>query len=77
MLAKVKRTTAPVTLKALLARINRHLDGEVLKRARSSNVAASVGRFFVVRGDAITAQRVDPEALARKLNVLSDWEHLE
>jgi hypothetical protein len=78
MLAK-QTTTAPVSMRALIARINRKLrdDGEVLKAARSERVASSVGLFFVVRRNAITTQHVDPEALARNLGVLSAWEHLE
>jgi hypothetical protein len=79
MLAKAtKRVTVPVTLKALTARINRKLkaDGEMLKAARSVQVAASVGWYFVVRGDAIVTRAVDPEELGRKLGVLAEWEHL-
>jgi hypothetical protein len=74
-----ERTTAPVSMRALIARINRKLaaEGEVLKAARSERAASSVGLFFIVRGNRIASERVDPEALARKLGVLSAWEHLE
>jgi hypothetical protein len=76
MLAKAKRVTAPVTMKALTARINRKLgaNGEVLRAARSEQVAASVGRYFIVRGGTIVTRAVDPEALGRKLGVLQQWE---
>ena len=64
MLAK-RATTIPVTMKALMARINRKLaaDGERLKTARSPNVESSVGRYFIcnVNRNMITAQRIDPE----------------
>ena len=78
MLAR-PRTTAPVSMRALIARINRKLaaDGEVLKAARSERAASSVGLFFIVRGNRIASEQVDPEALARKLGVLSEWEHVE
>jgi hypothetical protein len=78
MLAK-RQTTVPVTLKALMARINRKLkaDNEVLKAARSPKVAARIGAFFVVRANTIVTQQVDPEAFGRELGVLNDWEHLE
>ena len=78
MLAR-QRTTAPVSMRALIARINRKLadKGEVLKAARSERVASSVGLFFIVRRNAITAQHVDPEKLARELGLLSAWEHVE
>ena len=74
-----KRTTVPVTLKALMARINRKLadDGAILKAARGDRIAASFGRYFIVRGGQVTTQRVGPEGLGRKLGVLQDWEHLE
>ena len=66
-------------MRALIARINRKLaaDGEVLKAARSERAASSVGLFFIVRGNRIASEQVDPEALARKLGVLSEWEHVE
>ena len=78
MLAR-QRTTAPVSMRALIARINRRLrdDGEVLKAARSERVASSVGVFFIVRRNAITTQHVDPEKLARELGLLSAWEHVD
>jgi hypothetical protein len=78
MLAKQTKT-APVSMRALITRINRKLrdDGEVLKAARSERVASSVGLFFTVRRNKIASQGVNPEALARELGVLSDWEHVE
>ena len=74
-----KRTTIPVTMKALMARINRKLgeDGAILKAARGDRIAESFGRFFIVSGGRVTTQRVAPEQLARKLGVLQEWEHLE
>jgi hypothetical protein len=74
-----KRTTIAVTLKALMARINRRLgpEGKVLKAARSARIAQSVGRYFIVKGNTIVAQRVGPEALGRELGVLLEWEHLD
>ena len=63
MLAR-QRTTAPVSMRALIARINRKLadKGEVLKAARSERVASSVGLFFIVRRNAITASMSIPRA---------------
>jgi hypothetical protein len=78
MLAKAKRTTVPVTLKALTARINRKLRvrGEKLKAARSERVAATIGWYFLVNDTKGTARAVDPEELGRELGVLQDWEVL-
>jgi hypothetical protein len=79
MLAKQTTTTVPVSMRALVQRINRRLKdgGEVLKAARSKRVASSVGLFFIVRRNKIATQHVDPEAFGRELGVLSDWEHVE
>jgi hypothetical protein len=78
MLAR-KQTTVPVTMRALVQRINRRLrdEGEVLKAARSERVVSSVGLFFIVRRNKIATQHVNPEALGRELGILSPWEHLE
>ena len=63
MLAR-QRTTAPVSMRALIARINRKLadKGEVLKAARSERVASSVGLFFIVRRNAIAASMSIPRS---------------
>jgi|AmaraimetFIIA100_FD_contig_81_450009_length_1432_multi_4_in_0_out_0_2 predicted NAD-dependent protein-ADP-ribosyltransferase YbiA (DUF1768 family) len=75
-----KHATVPVSTRALIQRINRALkdDGEMLKTARSPRVASSIGRHYVVNINRnwITRQRVDVEALGRKIGVLSDYEHL-
>jgi hypothetical protein len=71
--------TVPISTRALLQRINRRLaaDGEVLKAARTAKVASSVGHYFVVRGNRIARERINPEALARELGLLADWERVE
>ena len=76
-----KRVTVPVTMRALIQRINRKLraDDELLKTARGPRAASSVGRYFICdpRRNSITRQRVDPEALGRELGVLAAWERVE
>ena len=71
-------TKVPVSTRALLQRVNRRLagDGEVLKIARTAKVAAAVGQFFIVRGNRVAREHVDPEALARELGVLADFERV-
>jgi hypothetical protein len=71
--------TVPISTRALLQRINRRLaaDGKVLKAARTAKVALSVGHYFVVRGNRIARERINPEALARELGLLADWERVE
>jgi hypothetical protein len=74
-----KRTTVPVTMRALIQRINRKLkpEGEVLKVARPRAVSY-VGQYFIINYNGrIANQRVDPEALGRKLGALAEYEHVE
>jgi len=66
-------------MRALIQRINRKLklEGEVLKVARPRAVS-SVGQYFIINYNSrITKQRVDPEALGRKLGALAEYEHVE
>jgi hypothetical protein len=75
-----KRTTVPVTMRALIQRINRRLkaDGEMLKTARG-RAAFSVGQYYICNPQRnwIVKERVDPEALGRELGVLAAWERVE
>jgi hypothetical protein len=75
-----KHTTVPVSMRALVQRINRKLkaDGEMLKMARG-RAASSVGRYFICNPQRnwIVKERVDPEALGRELGVLAAWERVE
>jgi hypothetical protein len=70
----------PVTMRALLQRINRNLAGqnEVVKAARGEQARAELGSFYRVDLDAsaVNEKHVDPEKLARKLGVLHPWEQL-
>src|SRR3954467_11197361 len=58
--------TVPIIMRALLQRINRRLaaNGEVLKAARTPKVAAAVCHYFVVRGNRVARERINPETLA-------------
>jgi len=70
-----------VSERALYQRINRKLksDNEQLRTARSPQMEASVGRYFIldVYRNCISYQRVDLEELGRKLEVLKPWEKPE
>lgn len=82
-MAKAKRQdrTVPVTMRALLQRINRALekDGRVLKTTRGQRAEIELGRFYTIdaRRHVVVDKDVDPEALARKLGALKRYEHLE
>lgn len=70
----------PVGLRALTARINRHLksEGRVLKRARGLSAATDLGEHYLVdlHRNRVAAKHVDIEGLARELKLLADWEEL-
>jgi F0F1-type ATP synthase beta subunit len=68
-----------VTMSALLKRINRKLDGEVLKTARGERARSELGAYYAVNPDrnVITAQHVDPAEWAHELGVLKSSEKVE
>lgn len=70
----------PVTVRAVVQRINRKLapEGEVLKTPRSTRLRQEVGDFYVldVNHNWVTAKDVDPEELGRELEVLRPWEEV-
>ena len=76
-----KKLGVPVTMRALLQRLNRKLgaEGEVVKAARGEKARQEMGDFFHLDVDrnAIIATDVDPEQLGRKLGVLHPWERIE
>lgn len=80
MPTRKRKQTAPVTLRAVIQRINRTLkkDGGQIKAARSERARQSLGDFYVVdtQLNAITAHDVDPEELARELGLLMEYEEL-
>ena len=67
----------PVSLRALIARVNRKLrpDDERLKTARG-RARSSVGDHYIVnfKRNWIVSKDVDPEAVGRELGVLEKWE---
>jgi hypothetical protein len=67
----------PVTMRALLTRIDRKLrgDGQRLKTTRG-RATAMLGVHYVlnVKRNQISARNVDPEKLGRDLGVLQTWE---
>jgi hypothetical protein len=71
----------PVTMRALLQRINRALkkEREQLKRTRGGMQAfLDLGDFWIHdwNGNAVARSHVDPEELGRKLGVLHEWEQV-
>lgn len=70
---------AVVSLRALIARINRKLahDRKMLKVARGAEFRSKVGDYYVVNfmdGTIKSPHDLDPEQLGRELGVLKDWE---
>jgi hypothetical protein len=75
-----KRKGVPVTMRALIQRVNRKLatDGEVLKTTRGARAHQELGDYYVlnVRMNAVARHDVDPEALGRRIGVLRPWEYV-
>ncbi len=77
-MAKVK--TIPITMRALLQRINRCLDKEdrQLKKAVGARLQQDVGEYYIVdrRLNAVLRYDVDPVEMGRELKVLEAWERV-
>ena len=73
------RSKVPVTMRAVIARINRKLkpDDEVVKVPRG-RWRQELGDYYVLdwHRNYIVDHHVDPEVLGRKLGVLGDWEEI-
>jgi hypothetical protein len=71
---KLKMQKVPVSRRAVIQRINRHLaaDGRVLKSTRGRGP----GRYFVLNTKTSEVEFVEPEVYARKLGLLGDWEEV-
>lgn len=73
----------PLTMRALLARINRKLAnegqaGRAIKAPRGERLQQEVGDYYVIdySMNAIMSKHVDPEELGRELGVLHPWEEV-
>ena len=73
-----KAMKVPVTERSVVARVNRRLQaaGEQLKPARSEQVRAQVGDWYVlnVKRNGIVRKDVALEVIARECGALKDWE---
>ena len=71
----------PVTMRALLQRINRRLEADgdkVLKVARSARARQYLGNYYIidVTKNAIAGIGIKPEDYAMRLGVLAEWEEI-
>ena len=72
-----KQSKVPVTMRALVQRINRNLAEKEMQLKKSrGRLRSDVGEYYVldINRNFIAKQHVDPEDLGRRLGVLSDWE---
>jgi hypothetical protein len=71
---KVKLQKVPVSKRALIQRVNRKIaaDGLILKAMRGRGPH----QHFVLNTHTNSVQYVEPEAYARRLHVLGDWEEV-
>jgi hypothetical protein len=74
------KTTVPVSMRALVQRINRQLkkDNEQLRKARGRD-QYNIGDWFTLDlyHNAVARTYLDPEKLGRELGVLRPWECVE
>lgn len=80
-MGKTKGKTVPVSLRALIQRINRKLaaEGECLKKARSAKAQQDLGDYYIIEisRNLVFGKDVDLEQLGRKIGALKSWEHVE
>lgn len=80
MAKRTRQNKVPVTMRALLQRINRALadNGEILKVTRGSRAIEAVGRYYTIDArNRVTKTHLDPVKLAQELGVLQPYEHAE
>jgi cytochrome oxidase assembly protein ShyY1 len=79
-MSKSKKSTVPVTERAVIQRVNRKLalEGQKLRTSRSARSIQDSGRYYIVdlRGNWLARKNVDVEKLARELEVLAGWESI-
>lgn len=75
---KKESRTVPITIRALLQRINRKLAREQrrLKVSRGREELRHFGQYYVLDGYGVERGRVNVENLGRELGVLKPWQHL-
>ena len=75
------RKKVPVSMAALMARINRKLDhdGKRFKASRSAGQLDNLGYYYTVdlEKGVVVGKNQNPEELARALEVIQPWEKLE
>jgi hypothetical protein len=75
-----KREKVPVSMRAVIARVNRALkpNDEKLKVTRGDRWRHELGDYYVVNWSRnwIVNKQVDPEEMARELKVLQEWERV-
>jgi hypothetical protein len=79
-MAKTKRTGVPVSVRAVVQRINRRLkrDLEALKATRGDRGRRDLGDYYHLdmNHNRIMGTHIDPEAFARELGILAAWERM-
>jgi hypothetical protein len=79
MAKKKKVKKVPVTMRALIQRINRKLTterGYVIKKTRGNRWRGELGDYYAVdpKRNCVVSEYIEPEDLGRELGVLRDWE---
>ena len=82
--ATERQGAVPVTMRAIVQRINRKLAADGYRRLKQSRgrpwkyLDREVGKWFLVDGSRNRVERthVNPEQFAKELGVLQPWEHV-
>lgn len=73
-----KTGLVPVTVRAVLQRINRKLapESQVVRKTRGSRAIQDLGEYYLLdwNRNVVLDSRVDVERLGRKLKLVGDWE---
>src|SRR4029450_4286355 len=75
---RMVETKVPVSERALVQRLNRHLskEGQVLKKLRGERWRGDLGDYYIVdeHRNIVAASHGNPGASAQELSVLAAWE---
>jgi hypothetical protein len=73
-----KQVGVPVTMRAVLQRLNRKLakEDEKMAKARGARARFDLGEYFILDTERnfVKCTNVDPVAFAKDYGVLADWE---
>lgn len=77
----IRGNPEPITMRALMQRVNRVLrkENQILRKTRGTRWSSDLGEYYAVDlgSNVVTAAHVDPEVWAREMGVLRADERLK